>query len=80
MTVIECEKRDRRTRERILSIFRSDTSLRDHAESITIGIEHSRIVLSGELPDGQLVQQLVPAIRRAGVLCQIAVHIDVAAA
>ena len=79
MTVIECEKRDRRTREKILSIFRSDTSLRDHVESIDIGIEHSRIVLSGELPSGHLIQQLVPAIRRAGVLSQIAIRINVAA-
>ncbi|KAA1259218.1 hypothetical protein LF1_17470 [Rubripirellula obstinata] len=79
MTVIECEKRDRRTREKILTIFRGDASLRDHVELIEIEIEHSRIVLSGELPNGQLVQQLVPAIRRAGVLCQIAVNIEVAA-
>lgn len=77
MTVIECEKRDRRTREKIKTIFLSDASLREHLELIEIEIENSRIVLSGELPERHLVQQLVPAIRRAGVLSQIAVNITV---
>lgn len=79
MTVIECEKRDRRTHDKILTIFQSDTTLRDHVDSIEIEIEHSRIVLSGELPDGDLIGQLIPAIRRAGVLCQIALRVSSAA-
>jgi hypothetical protein len=79
MTVIECVKRDRRTRDKILTIFKSDTSLRDHVESLEILIEHSRIVLRGKLPNGELIQHLVPAIRRAGVLSQVALNIEIAA-
>lgn len=79
MTVIEFAKRQQRTCDRIRAVFQSDDSLRMHANQIDIQVEHARVVLSGELPNLRLINQLIPAIRRAGVLCQIAVQVKAAA-
>jgi hypothetical protein len=79
MTVIECAKRQQRTCDRIRTVFESDESLRKHANQIAIEVEHARVVLRGELPSGRLINQLIPAIRRAGVLCQVAVQVKAAA-
>ena len=45
--------------------------LGQYAAMIQVSIENTVIVLRGELPSIALKQQLVPAIRQAGVLGQV---------
>lgn len=71
MTTTEIAARDDRTRQRILHVLRNDRMLHRHASSIRVDVTDSRVVLTGALPASTLVEQLVPAIRRAGVLSQV---------
>ena len=71
MTTNESAARDDRTRQRILHVLRNDRMLHRHAASIRVDVADSRVVLTGALPASTLVDQLVPAIRRAGVLSQV---------
>ncbi|TWT51259.1 hypothetical protein Pla22_40360 [Rubripirellula amarantea] len=77
MTLNEIATRDRRTREKIAQTFRNDRMLQAHADSLQIDVQDSRVVISGELPSETLVQLLLPAIRRVGVLSQVSVNVSI---
>ena len=57
--------------ERIRSIFMGDHQINHYAESLEVSVENTSIVLHGDLPTADLRQQLVPAIRQAGILWQV---------
>ena len=57
--------------ERIRSSFLGNQLINRHAESVQVSVEKSAIVLSGHLPSPDLKQQLIPAIRQAGILRQV---------
>ena len=57
--------------ERIRSVFIGNQQINHYAESLEVSVEKTSIVLSGHLPTADLKQQLVPAIRRAGILWQV---------
>ena len=71
MTTQECDSRDRRIVEKIRTVFRANPTLGQHASLIEASIEHSAIVVRGNLPTDGMKAELVPAIRRAGVLSQV---------
>ena len=71
MTSQERDCHDRRTIERINAMFRVDERLCRHTETIEVSVENAAIVLRGELPSANLKSELVPLVRRAGVLGQI---------
>ena len=79
MTTKECESRDRRIVDNIQLMFRLSQDLQAYATRIDVSIENATVVLRGELPSGALKAELVPAVRRAGVLCQINNCVRVAA-
>ena len=57
--------------ERIRSILIGNQQINRYAESVQVSVEKTAIVLSGHLPSPDLKQQLIPAIRRAGILRQV---------
>lgn len=71
MTIQERNSRDQRTIHSIQTVFSASERLRQYAASIRITIENATVVLWGELPSVDLKSELVPAVRRAGVLSQI---------
>lgn len=79
MTNLEAEIRDQRTLEKIATIFGFHHRIRPYQGVLKIVIEDSRITILGELPDEKLIDELVPAIRQAGVLSQIDNRVRVAA-
>jgi hypothetical protein len=64
--------------DRIESVFRVHEQLCAHAASLQVTIENARIVVRGELPSVDLKAELIPAVRRAGVLRQVWDCVDVA--
>lgn len=77
MTTAECNSRDRRMVRNIQSVLRVHDQLRQHAAKLQVSIENATIVLSGELPEPALVAELVPAVRRAGVLARVCNRVQV---
>lgn len=77
MTTAECNSRDRRLVHNIQSVFRVHEQLRQHAAALQISIENATVVLRGELPTPALVNELIPAVRRAGVLGRVSNHVQV---
>lgn len=71
MTTQECDSRDRRIVEKIRTVLQANPTLGQHASLIEVSIEHSAIVVRGNLPTDGMKAELVPAIRRAGVLSQV---------
>jgi hypothetical protein len=57
--------------ERIRSVFLGNQQINHHADSLQVSVEKTLIVLTGHLPTSDLKQQLVPAIRQAGILWQV---------
>ncbi|MFG0262489.1 MAG: hypothetical protein ACF788_08880 [Novipirellula sp. JB048] len=70
--------RSHETLERIDSMLRLHRQLGRYLDTLDISIENGSIVLRGELPSEQLRSELVPMIRRAGILCQISNEVQVA--
>ena len=56
---------------RIRSVFQENVQINDHADSVQVTVENTAIILSGNLPSADLKRQLIPAIRRAGILWQV---------
>ena len=71
MTSKECNSRDRRIIDNIQRMFQVNRDLKDHVTGLDISIENSTIVLRGKLPNGALKDELIRAVRRAGVLSQV---------
>lgn len=71
MTTKECDSRDKRTIRNIESVLGVHDHLRQYATALQVTIENATIVLRGELPSGALKAELIPAVRQAGVLCQV---------
>ncbi len=71
MTTKECQSRDSRTIECVLTMFRAHKRLGQYVSSLQITIDHAGIVLRGHLPSGDLKADLVPTIRQAGFLGRI---------
>ncbi|QDT06036.1 hypothetical protein K227x_44430 [Rubripirellula lacrimiformis] len=78
MTTIEIQNRDQRLRDKIDGVLRFDNQLAPYADQLNVTIESSRIVVDGNLPTPSLVDELIPAIRRAGVLSQVCNNVAVA--
>ncbi len=70
-------QRESWTIDRIRSMFA--VRLGKYAAAIQISIENTVIVLRGELPSAAMKQELVPAIRQAGVLGQVSDCVQVPA-
>lgn len=71
MTTQEYDSRNRRTIEKIRTVFQANRELCQYASLLEVSIENATIVVRGHLPSGDLKAELVPAIRQAGVLCQV---------
>ena len=71
MTSKECNSRDRRIIHKIQRMFQVNCDLKAYVTGLDISIENSTIVLRGKLPTGALKDELIPAVRQAGVLSQI---------
>ena len=78
MTTIESKKRDRRWINSIESVFRVNELLAPYTAALQITIENGTIVLCGELPALAHKNQLIPAIRQAGVLSRVSDRVRVA--
>ncbi|MFK8112432.1 MAG: hypothetical protein AB8B91_09525 [Rubripirellula sp.] len=77
MTTKESTSREMLTIAKIESVLRVHEQLRQYATALQISIENAAIVLRGELPSLALRAELIPAVRRAGVLGQVNVCVDV---
>lgn len=71
MTTKECRSRDLRTIECIQSVFRAHSRLCQYASSMQMSFENAVIVVRGQLPSGDLKEDLLPAIRQAGFLGRV---------
>ncbi len=71
MTVQECETRDQRFLQNIREMFAVNDLLCEHANRLRLTIENAAIVIRGELPSSDLKAELVPSVRRAGVLSRV---------
>ena len=71
MTTQECQSRDSRTIDCIESMFRVHLALCDYAAGLKVSIEDAAIVIRGKLPSTALKEQLIPAVRQAGVLGRV---------
>ena len=71
MTKQEHECQNRRTINNTQAMFRVHEQLRQYAAALQVSIENATIVLRGEVPSVDLQAELVPAVRRAGVLSQV---------
>ena len=69
ITTQQLSHRNSRIIDRIESVL--GVRLGPYGNAIQVSIENTVIVLRGELPNADLKQQLVPAVRQAGVLCQV---------
>ena len=79
MTTQECDSRDRRIVENICTLLQATPMLKQHASLLEISIEQSAVVIRGNLPTDAMKAELVPIIRRAGVLSQVNNRVLVAA-
>ncbi|MCM2370894.1 BON domain-containing protein [Aporhodopirellula aestuarii] len=75
----ENSSRAGRTLKRIQSMLRVHERLGAYAARLQIKVENTAVILSGTLPNQELRSELVPTIRRAGVLWQVKNRVDVAA-
>ncbi len=57
--------------ERIRSVFLGNEQINRYCESVQVSVENTAIILNGNLPTADLKQQLIPAIRQAGILWQV---------
>jgi hypothetical protein len=78
MTTQECDTRDKRMIDNIQSVLSVHERLRQYAAALQVSIENATIVLRGELPTIDLKAELIPAVRRAGVLSQVCDCVKVA--
>ncbi|MGI9470428.1 MAG: hypothetical protein ACR2NZ_02770 [Rubripirellula sp.] len=79
MTSKECNSRDRRIVDNIQMMFRVNQELKNYVAELDVSIENDSIVLRGRLPSGALKAELIPAVRRAGILSQVSNYVRVAA-
>ena len=63
--------------ERIRSIFVGNQQINHFVEDIVVSVDKNSIVINGNLPSAELKQQLVPAIRQAGILWQVCNQVQV---
>ncbi len=71
MTTNESRSRDCRTIQCIQTMFCVHQQLRQYASAVQVSIEDAVLVLRGQLPSGELKQELIPAIRQAGFLGRV---------
>lgn len=71
MTVQESAIRDRQTAQRIQASFMADPQLAAHIDQISIEMSRDGLIISGVVSDENSREQIVPCIRRAGVLSQV---------
>jgi len=71
MTTKECRSRDSRTIEGVVSILLVHQRLCQYASMLQVSMEDAMIVLRGELPSGDLKEELIPMIRRSGFLGRV---------
>ena len=69
--------RDTNLLQRIDAVLCAHHTLAPHRPAVRVSIEDARIVLRGNLPSAALKQELVPAIRLAGVLGQVCNCVEV---
>ncbi|TWU47956.1 hypothetical protein [Rubripirellula reticaptiva] len=78
MTTIEIQNREQQLLQRIDGVLRFDRNLGPHVAGLNISFDASRLILDGDLPTAAMIDELVPAIRRAGVLNQVCNNVRVA--
>ncbi len=78
MTTKEHDCQNRRMINNIQAMFGVHEQLRQYAAALQVTIENATIVLRGTVPSADLKAELVPAVRRAGVLSQVSNCVDVA--
>ena len=78
MTKQEHEFQNRRIINNIQAMFGVHEQLQQYAAALQVSIENATIVLRGEVPSVDLKAELVPAVRRAGVLSQVSNCVQVA--
>jgi hypothetical protein len=71
MTTKESHSRNLQTVAKVEAVLQVHQQLRQYAEGLHVSIENAAVVVRGELPSADLKLQLVPAVRQAGVLCQV---------
>ncbi len=77
MTIQECDSRDKRFLSNIQTMLNVHDQLCNHAKRLRVTIENTAVVIRGELPTAALKSELVPAIRRAGVLSRVCDYVRV---
>ena len=80
MTSQECESREQRLIESIAAVLSVHETLQPYSKDLSVSIEDSTIIIRGRLPSTQLRSQLIPAVRKAGVLEQVVTEVEVTAA
>ncbi len=65
------------TLERIQMMIQSDQRLKEYHDSLYISFEDGAIILRGQLPSDELRGELIPAIRRAGILNRVCNEVHV---
>lgn len=78
MTTQEHESNISRMINSIHAMFRVHEQLQHYATALQVSVENTTIVLRGQVPSIDLKAELVPAVRRAGVLSQVCNCVDVA--
>ena len=78
MTTQEHNSKNSRMIQSIQAMFRVHEQLQQYAAALQVSVENAKIVLTGEVPSVDLKAQLVPAVRRAGVLSQVSNRVNVA--
>ena len=78
MTTQEHESKNSRMIHSIQAMFHVHEQLQQYAAALQVSVENAKIVLTGEVPSVDLKAQLIPAVRRAGVLSQVSNRVHVA--
>lgn len=68
---IKPNQREARAIDRIRAVLSVHDSLSNHANGLEFAIENSVVIVRGTLPTEVLRDQVIPAIRRAGVLARV---------
>ena len=75
---VAAQTRARQTLTRINSMIRMHERLGEYATRLQVSVENAAIVLRGTLPSQELSRELLPTVRRAGVLWQVKNRVNVA--
>ncbi len=75
LTSRESASRTERLQQRISSSLGYPDALGTFASDISITLQESAVILDGTLPQPELIERIIPSIRRAGVMARIDVRV-----